>query len=363
MPLARIITDSVDESLELTMQLRSRGFQVETVAPADVPATPADLEVRLEECNSEDVLMRTAQVSEADDLWVFVAPGALDESVRPIRTIPLVAPVIRTPEARPPQPRSMVAPAVVPFAVPEDDPILLELFEINMRANKAVEDVRPANGNGTHSGRTIPAAALLATVVPLPAAAPKNGTSPRPQELPSQTTEVVQFPATAESQVRLRSIGEEVAAMVSVRSHEPAATSSADLKFWRIASITAVLAIAALLLGVNLSRAPQPGKNAPQSAATVASSSSLAHPTIKVIPRTSVPAPKPAAGKTSSPNVSHPTIESATKTVRLHKAGRRRLTRPSHDDVIATDTVVYFDHKGRPAVQRLPSGKRPADVN
>ena len=89
MPLARIITDSVDESLELTMQLRSRGFQVETVAPGEVPTTPADLEVRLEECDSEDMLTRTAQGSEADDLCVFVAPGALDESARPMRTISL----------------------------------------------------------------------------------------------------------------------------------------------------------------------------------------------------------------------------------------------------------------------------------
>jgi len=55
MPLARIITDSADDSLELTLQLRSRGFQVETVAPGEVPTTPADLEVRLEECNPEDV--------------------------------------------------------------------------------------------------------------------------------------------------------------------------------------------------------------------------------------------------------------------------------------------------------------------
>ncbi len=149
MPLARIITDSVDESLELTMQLRSRGFQVETVAPGDVPDTPADLEVRLEECNSEEVLTHTAQVSEADDLWVFVAPGALDDRARPIRTIPLVAAVNRVaPEAKPSQSKSKVAPAVGPFAVPEDDPILLELLEIKMRANTAVEDVRPANGNG-----------------------------------------------------------------------------------------------------------------------------------------------------------------------------------------------------------------------
>src|SRR5215813_13129881 len=129
MPLARIITDSVDESLELTMQLRSRGFQVETCPPGEVPITPADLEVRLEECNSEDVLMRTAQVSDADDLWVFVAPGALDDSVRPIRTIPLVA----TPITSVPEPKVQAAPALkfvpslVPHVAPEDDPIMLEL--------------------------------------------------------------------------------------------------------------------------------------------------------------------------------------------------------------------------------------------
>ena len=367
MPLARIITDSVDESLELTMQLRSRGFQVETVAPSDVPSTPVDLEVRLEECNSEDVLTQTAQVSEADDLWVFVAPGALDESVRPVRTIPPVASVIRIPEAKSPQSRPKVAPAVVPFAVPEDDPILLDLPEFNVRAIAAVkEDVRPANGNGMDSGRNIPAAASTAAVVPVPAAAPKNGTSLRAPELSPQTTEVVQFPARAESQVRLRSMGEDVASMVSVRSHEPAPISAADLRFWRIASVTAALAIAALLLGVNLSRAPEPGKNAPQGAATVTAAFRQPHSTSKGIPATNEPpvaAPKPAAGKTHKPSVSPPPIEFATETVRLHKAGRRRLARPSPDDVIAKDSVVYFDRKGRSSVQRPPSDKRAADLN
>ena len=90
MPLARIITDSVDDSLELTMQLRARGFLVETVSPDQIPGTPADLEVRLEECSPEDVLSKAAEVTENEDLWVFVAPGALDERARPIRTIPLL---------------------------------------------------------------------------------------------------------------------------------------------------------------------------------------------------------------------------------------------------------------------------------
>src|SRR5262249_5299579 len=158
MPLARIITDSVDESLELTMQLRSRGFQVETCPPGEVPITPADLEVRLEECNSEDVLMRTAQLSDADDLWVFVAPGALDDSVRPIRTIPLVsAPITPGPEpkvAAKPAPRFV--PAFVPHIAAEDDPIMLELSGLSTPSG-AQTIVITANGNGAHA-RSVPSA-------------------------------------------------------------------------------------------------------------------------------------------------------------------------------------------------------------
>jgi hypothetical protein len=364
MPLARIITDSVDESLELTMQLRSRGFQVETVAPGDVPNTPADLEVRLEECNSEEVLTHTAQVSEADDLWVFVAPGALDDSARPIRTIPLVAAVNRVaPEAKPSQSKSKVAPAVGPFAVPEDDPILLELLEIKMRANTAVEDVGPANGNGVNGPRVAPAAALPAVAVPAPTAVPKDRSPQRILALPPQSTEVFQFPATPESQVRLRSLGG-VASMISVRSHEPAQISAADLKFWRIASVAAALAIAALLLGVNLSGAPEPKRNGSQAASTLTEAFSQPHRKNPAIPATNeAPASaKPPASKTNRPSVSGPPIKLATKTVRLHKAGRRRLARPSADDGIATDTVIYFDHKGRPSVLKPPTYKRPADL-
>src|ERR1700740_1181559 len=90
MPLARIITESVDDSLELTMQLRARGFLVEIVSPDQIPDAPVDLEVRLEECSPEEVLSRAVQVTESEDLWVFVAPGALDERARPVRTIPLL---------------------------------------------------------------------------------------------------------------------------------------------------------------------------------------------------------------------------------------------------------------------------------
>jgi hypothetical protein len=368
MPLARIITDSVDESLELTMQLRSRGFQVETVAPGDVPSTPADLEVRLEECNSEDVLMRTAQVSEADDLWVFVAPGALDESVRPVRAILPVASVIRIPEAKSSQSRPQVAPAVVPFAVPEDDPILLELLEFNRQANAIVEtEVRPTNGNGTHGAILESDVASPAAAVTLPAAVPKNGTvNRRTWEIPEPSAEVVVFPATPESSVRTRSLGEDVALAGSREVSEPAPTSSADLRFWRIASVAAALAIAALLLGVHVSRTPELAINTPQATSTVDAKLLQPHQSatdVSTRSKPAVPAPaKPPAAKTNKARVSRPPIEFASKTVRLHKRQSRRLAKPLSDDVIAKDTVVYFDRKGRPSVQKPTSDKRHSDL-
>jgi hypothetical protein len=88
--LARIITEVADDCLELTMQLRARGFQVETVPPGVIPNTPADLEVRLEECAPEDVGSHMAHTAAGgDDLWVFVAPGALDSNTLPIRSGPI----------------------------------------------------------------------------------------------------------------------------------------------------------------------------------------------------------------------------------------------------------------------------------
>ena len=81
MRLARIITEYADESLELAMQLRARGFEVETVLPNQIPETPADIEIQLDACNAKDVLERVMEITSDDGSYVFVAPGALDEAV------------------------------------------------------------------------------------------------------------------------------------------------------------------------------------------------------------------------------------------------------------------------------------------
>jgi hypothetical protein len=90
MPLARIITEHAEESLELAIQLRSRGFEVETVPPSQVPETPADLEIQLDACGADQILEQVISASADEDLNVFVAPGALDESfsAQPIRLAP-----------------------------------------------------------------------------------------------------------------------------------------------------------------------------------------------------------------------------------------------------------------------------------
>jgi len=136
MPLARIITDVADDCLELTMQLRARGFQVETVSPADVPGTPADLEVRLEECAPEDVVIHASNGVSAEDLWVYVAPGALDGNSHPIRSLPLSTGSMREHPSASSKVLSIIAkqkterpPVVGALAIDshEEDPILAEL--------------------------------------------------------------------------------------------------------------------------------------------------------------------------------------------------------------------------------------------
>jgi hypothetical protein len=354
MPLARIITDSIDDSLELTMQLRSRGFQVETVPPGDVPNTPADLEVRLEECDSEDVLMRTAQAAEADDLWVFVAPGALDESARPMRTIPLMPAVIRESEvmATAVRPKTKVPPAVLPFSIPDDDPILLELVELNPQATSAVAiESQPTNGHSTvrlQSSSSLPAAV---GVPPLP----KTGTA---HTSASEIPEVVIFPVTSKPQLSVRSVSEEVQIRTVRQTADLSLSASEDLRFWRIASVVAALAIAALLLGANLTRSQQPTSHSPQGVAP-ALPQSHQNATSASGRNALVPTPaKPKVGVQSNLKPKHPPIVSATDAKRLREPQTKHAAaKPSNDEVVARDTVVYFDGSGRRLTRKPASNQ------
>ena len=322
MPLARIITDSVDDSLELTIQLRARGFQVETVAPGTIPNTPADLEVRLEECESEDALSRASQTPTQDDLWVFVAPGALDERVRVIREIPIE--LMAAPESEvvsSSRPIPSVAP-VLPFLTPEDDPILAELVELK----------RAGDGHA-------------------PAATP---TEPSPEK-----AEVVVFPTVGEPLVAGES-RVSLAAPETVRGsaadREPA--SGATLRFWRLATLAAGLAITALLVGVNMSRQPnvQPAKSP--------TATMIVQPVTLPLPALPTTAPPQARKSSETPALLPSQARGSASTQQIPqvaqvvhrgaaKPHRRSITSHAHSS-IAEDTVVFYDRK-----PGLASGKGP----
>lgn len=324
MPLARIITDSVEDSLELTIQLRARGFQVETVSPGEVPNTLVDLEVRLEECSPEDVLTRAAESSqEVDDLWVFVAPGALDDRVRPIREVSLM-PAASPAQERPAAPSSIKAPyakPVVDFNVPEDDLLLCELQSqaasaglAHMAAPSAAEPIR------IDAAKSVPPVVMASTVV---------------REVERELPEVVVFPKPAPK------ITGPLHAAPPVRRE----AGPADMKFWRIASAVAVLAIAALIFGANLSREPQ-----------AVTSQAARVPVAKTPLQRSVPVKKVAAyqppthlkpGPVQVATAASP-APIAKKPAAQQSAGQKVARHHSvgGNDDIAQDTVVYYDGRG-----------------
>ena len=89
MPSARLITNAIEEAEDLAADLRNRGYVVEIVSPDYIPFHSVDLEVRLEESPTEIALRSAEELSKTEDIHVFIAPGAIVESLRPIVSVPL----------------------------------------------------------------------------------------------------------------------------------------------------------------------------------------------------------------------------------------------------------------------------------
>src|SRR2546428_9378696 len=97
MPLARIVTWLAEDTGALAKDLRARGFEVVTRSPDEISSEPADLEITVEECASEDALTSASGIALTQDKCVFIAPGAIVENLRPVPVIALPA-VVREPE-------------------------------------------------------------------------------------------------------------------------------------------------------------------------------------------------------------------------------------------------------------------------
>lgn len=77
MPVARIISSSVEDALKFADYLRPLFDTVEIAQPGRASKTAVDLEVNLELCTPEQAWQQIAQAGECDDAEVFVAPGTL----------------------------------------------------------------------------------------------------------------------------------------------------------------------------------------------------------------------------------------------------------------------------------------------
>jgi hypothetical protein len=88
MPLARIVTWLAEDIDALEKDLRARGFEVVTKSPDEISSEPADLEITVEECASEQALISASGIARAQDKCVFIAPGAITENPRPLAVTP-----------------------------------------------------------------------------------------------------------------------------------------------------------------------------------------------------------------------------------------------------------------------------------
>ena len=77
MPVARIISSSVEDALKFADYLRPLFDTVEIAQPGRASKTAVDLEVNLELCTPEQAWQQIAQAGERGEAEVFVAPGTL----------------------------------------------------------------------------------------------------------------------------------------------------------------------------------------------------------------------------------------------------------------------------------------------
>jgi hypothetical protein len=90
MPLARIVTWLAEDTDALAKDLRARGFEVVTQSPDEISSEPADLEITVEECASEEALTSASGIAREQNKCVFIAPGAITENLRPVSVVPLI---------------------------------------------------------------------------------------------------------------------------------------------------------------------------------------------------------------------------------------------------------------------------------
>jgi hypothetical protein len=391
MPLARIITDDAEEALELAIQLRSRGFQVETVAPGQIPATPADLEVELDSCDTDAVLSRIISFSGDADSCVFVAPGSLDESVgqqphalpdiewqpsksqRFERTEEITADLARADRIREVEVTAEPVEGVLDFG-PLPSEIATAETEIETPEPEipkvAIEahhhnDAMPGSVNDLPAVMVAQAEIVPAATTDSPAVIPHVPIAVDAVIVPEDPVPAVPLPQMGNMSSSLRS-------------------KSGDALFWRVAIPAAALATLIVLAGslwqrrqpaagalptsasqqIPFHKAPAQVATSPVSASSNAGAVTTPDPPPAASPSPVSVAPQPVVTpQLESPSSESPVQKPATVAkVRTKKAKpqpQHHSTARSHDSgLVARDTVVYFDKKsGNPSGASNSSSK------
>ena len=287
----------MEDAHSLAEDLRKRGFVVEIVLRDKVSSDPVDLEVVLEECEAEAALHRAENIPDAQDLCVFVAPGALTEGQRSMQVIPLFSE----------PPVAVAAPLVaMTAAVVEDqkldDPIALEEPE-KLAASELEPPVEVA-------AKPVEAAKVVPTI------SPEVWTVP-PAEIVKKTK-----PAFAAG------IGKSIA----VWGKGLAANQRLLRKTATVGAMAAVAAVSVLVLGSTVRRFTpdtQPASESMVLPATASAATTAAEPQQ---PKPLAPEPKLAA-----------------------KAKVRRGHNPE-EDIVAKDYVIRFNKRSTVAKAKKTSG-------
>ena len=367
------------------MQLRARGYQVETVPPSAIPSTPADLEVRLEECAPEDVVIHASNGVSAEDLWVYVAPGALDSNSHPIRTIPLATGSMREHPSAASKVLSIIAkqktemPSVVgALAIDshEEDPILAELrdFPAAQAAPTPIEQLSAILVEIPDLVRP-PALPVAKTPAPVENGQPVKA-SPEKASVEASPVKWLIDPekaAAGQSQSLFIPIAPEpVRATIAPLSENPRRAARRKMR-WNFEPLQVACGLSVLsLLAWMLILIAHPEGVATRGRAQAALSASKPAPASTQSADKTAVAHSPAQQKAPKPTPAK--VQDAAAVARPVPASHpdetagARIPKVHHDDgFIAADTVIFYDGRrpGRPRakVQSEPSVKRYSDQN
>jgi hypothetical protein len=353
MALARIISRSHQCSRELALDLLARGYAVEIVSPDAIPDNLADLELRLEADNANQLTASVeahggAHAASLDFVHHLKAPMG-DFVRRPPQTSP--------PVSYPAQPVSFNAEPGV-----EDVELPSESWHAPKPAQPKLE-IMPA---AEESARLITPPEQVRPLAKGRAKPVRRGLTfrlhrPEPKQLLAAAKEIanqvrrgltlrLHRPEPKQLLAAAKEIANQVRRGLTLRLHrpEPKQTRVAHSRgwFWRPGMAFAAVVVLALVLGRGL----RWGGATSADPASQAGSAETAAPSEATLPTNGEPkhaaAPSVAPATAGKSETKSAQISNAPVTPRGHtnskKSGAVR-SRGREDDLVARDTVIYFD--------------------